>query len=1758
MRKRILSVLLTIAMLMSVVSPTYVFAETGDAISFRLEASEVDENNEVTVKLYADKNDGVVGFQAIVSIDANTFEIDEDSEWYDMPNSLLKTDVHSVNLSPDKSVLSFIVAHRKTISTTGELLWFKMKVKNTATSGEKTISFITTGDAVTKYVVIVDDVETGFEVKSLTNTSVTVSIPVTGITIKGEGSITGIGNTTQLTVEAQPTNATQPNTDMSNVTWSTSNDKVATVENGRVAAVGEGKATITATYEGQTATKEITVKKAALTGEVIITGNAVYGETLTATYDKGNAKKVEYVWYREGKEMPVSAENTYTITKDDIGKTLTVRVSDTENFMGSVKATTAKVEKATQDAPAKPTIVAEENKIKVTNVDSGAEYLLVGAGASQDFGKETEFTVQYGKTYYVAARYPETDTHKASAEAESDPVIITKAPGNLTVTSSEGGSVSGIPEGTVREGDKVELTANPGDFDHMFVKWEVTGITLTEAEAKANPITFTMGSTDVTVKAVFAEKEAVIINFNVLNFTYDGTQKTPEIGPEEVVGMDRTIEYFDSLNNKLKSAPTEAGTYKVKVTFTSSEASEYRKTWADATFTIARAEQTAPAAPTPTNATSNSFELDIVAEQEYVISTTQATPAESEWKQGTELTSPVTGLKPATTYYVFTRVKGNNNYNPSPAVYATVTTAHTYAWKVEGSGVVGVNVRVGGTLHESLKGTIKNTGTGELTGITATIDNETNFTLEAVPGTLASKGSLNITVKPKDIKTDKAGEYKAAVTVKAKDVSDITVNFTIKVTEKETAEISGITDTTVTFNGKTQGIDLSKAVVTGGGEALDASKLTVTYDAAETRNAGEYIATIKYEDADYIGSTTAKLIINKKDITVKGFEAQSKVYDGKADAVVNSTNAKLDGMIEGTDVGFDKSGLTFKFDDKNVGTSKAVKNTAPITLTGTDAGNYNLTNPIVKLTADITRKPVTVTAAVAEKTYNGRTDDANVTMSAPELIAGDDVQFDKVTGTYVTADAGDNVEVTVTYTISGVDKDNYSYSIADKAYGKVNKADLNVTLTAPVAVTYDGKTHEVSSVTDDRVAADNGKTLYTLTYNNKDALPVDADTYEVTAKLTDEGSKNYILKANTVDLVINKAGMSAINKEYTVAFMLAGAQTRPLSDLQLAPDNVSGKWSVTTGTNEILDGEAKIDGENLVFTVKSGLTTADIGKKVELTLTFTPDKNYNPVTATVTVTLAQDTYTNSIVGTLPTQVKLGDALDFTGVQLVTKFGSGAPDQTLDVTDAAKVEVTTTYDHTAKEIGVKTVTFTDKANGGITYTHTFTVVDVLEGVKLAADQIEYNYKLKEATTIGFDGKIHAVYKSGAKKALNHADVVLSMSDGMAVDSAKEARLLNTLGTAAITLTYTEKYFDGTTDKQSVDITVSVTAAPVKPDGKPNAEGFAVTPIPDAGKEMEYKDDAGNKVEPENVQGKLADAAPGALEGEVKNNPAFNNVGNGDVVYENISFEDNTGKPVTFANGKMQVTVPYPADSDKGDEFVMLIPDGEGKMKAIVPQKTAGGLQFEIENSNVTFAIGWYTPAPSPVLPTEPERDPEDNFWNEVYWTLLRSGQGSVITANAGYYDRVPQGVLRAVDISGNTLIINSAFGVQVVVNPGALEKLGMYRFYYPISYLKEMLKGSSVISGSGTTGITVGVLMPTTGDATVVEHPYTMTPATAGIIPGLESAANARPVIDNADGVSVLDGAQRNDGAVIGGGMLIGLGLLALLGAAYVTMRKRGK
>ena len=1757
MKKRIIALMIALAFMLSSMPTVSFAAEAGEHIQLNVtsSATKLKAGDEFDVVISMNGNSNLIGsLSLMVTYDKDVIEhVAKPDNTYE--TALFTGNVLSVFNADVAGEFTAGITALDGVTLDGDIVKFRFKVKDTVSKFGNYEFTVTEKD----YDIFANNETYTYTLKdeNIACSTLTITNPCTGITLDKSSASVVRGETVKLTANVVPSDTTDK------VEWSSNNTNIATVDkDGNVKGIAVGEATITAACGSQKVDCKITVTKSKMTGTVTIAGSAVFGEKLTASYT-GNAENVSFSWYRG--ETNIATGDTYTLTKEDIGKNLHV-VATSDDYDGSVQSDeTAAVEKATQSAPDAPVIKANENIITVTNVDTNAEYKLIGAGSDLKFGKTTTFTVQYGMTYFVTARYPETATHKESAEADSNPVTIVKAPYGLTVTAGEGGSVSGTPEDTVREGAKVTLTAAAKNFNHKFVKWEVNGITITDAEAANPTLTFTMPAGDVTVTAKFAEKDAVACGFGTAEFTYDGNPHAPEYSPDELTNMTVSVKYLDSLNSELSNAPVDAGTYKIVVTFTPANAnSDYRMTIAEKEFKINKARWKKPSEPTVSNITDSSFVLSVVGGQEYAIRQNTITPAEDEWKDGAEVIT--TGLDHATYYYVFTRVKGDENHEPSEAVYATVITPHRFAWELSSSEQA-ATVRVGGTLPEAMTVTLTNKSTYRIESVKVTLGgtDADKFTLgTATNVTIQSGDKLNITVKPKEIDNTKEGTYTCTVTVTQGRFKDpLIATFTIKVVNKEVAEISGIADKTVTFNGADQTIDLSQAAFVCGDKKLDAEKLIVTYRkdgvaTANTRDAGKYKVIITYEDDDYVGSTNATLTITPKDVTVTGFAAASKEYDGNANASVTGS-ASLNGKIDGTDVSIATGDLGWRFEDKNVGTNKKVANSNAIKLTGADAANYNLTNPTVNLAAGITAKPVTITAAVKEKTYNGLTNDAKVTVAAAagSIVADDDVKFENVNGTYANADAGEAVEVSVSYSVSGKDKDNYSFTAPAKVTGKVNKAELKVTLTAPAAVTYDGNAHGLDSAnaSDNRIAADNGKTLYVITYNGSDALPVDAGTYSVTAKLTDEGSKNYNLDADTVDLVINKADMTATDKEYSVAFMLAGAQTRPLSDLQLAPANVSGKWSVAAGTNEILDG-ASIDGENLVFTVKSGLTTADIGKKAELTLTFTPDKNYNPVNATVTVTLAQDTYTNSITPALPAQVKLGDALELSGVKLVTKFGSGAAEQQLDVTDAAKVKVTTNYDPAATgadALGTKTVTFTDKANSGITYTHSFTVVDVLDGTALTADETEFNYKLKEVSSIGFDGKVLAKYKSGATKALTHANVTLTFTE----QGMTEARALNTLGAHKATLTYTETYFDGTTAAQSIGIVINVSASDAAMDGKPGSEGFALEPIPDEGKEMSYNNGSAD-VSASLVRGKLRggqDAAKAALQEEEKKSGAFNNVGD-NKVYENISFTDADGKSVSFKDGKMQATIPYPSDSSKDNDFVMIIRKADGSMETIVPVKTDGGLQFTIEG-DVDFVLGWYTPAPAPVQPSEPEQDPQDSFWNEVYWALIRSGKGSVITANAGYFDKVPQGVLRAVDASGNTLIINSAFGIQVVVAPGALEKLGAYRFYYPISYLKEMLKGS-IVSGSGSsTGVTIGVLMPTTGDATVVDHPYSMTPATAGIIPGLESVANARPVIENADGVSVLDGAQRNDGAVIGGGMLIGLGLLALLGAAYVTMRKRG-
>ena len=135
--------------------------------------------------------------------------------------------------------------------------------------------------------------------------------------------------------------------------WTSSKKSVAklTASKGKtvkVKGVKAGKATIKVTYKGKTKKIAITVKKIVKVKGVTVTGTAKVGETLTATVNPANASSPKYQWYADGVAITGATKATYTLTGDQFGKAITVKVKGVSG--SATSAATAKVEAATVTA----------------------------------------------------------------------------------------------------------------------------------------------------------------------------------------------------------------------------------------------------------------------------------------------------------------------------------------------------------------------------------------------------------------------------------------------------------------------------------------------------------------------------------------------------------------------------------------------------------------------------------------------------------------------------------------------------------------------------------------------------------------------------------------------------------------------------------------------------------------------------------------------------------------------------------------------------------------------------------------------------------------------------------------------------------------------------------------------------------------------------------------------------------------------------------------------------------------------------------------------------------------------------------------------------------------------------------------------------------------------------------------------------------------------------------------------------------------
>ena len=239
----------------------------------------------------------------------------------------------------------------------------------------------------------------------------------------------------------------------------------------------------------------VIIGKAPVKGTLGIDGTRKYGQTLTGSLSgvsPSGAKESDftYTWKRDNDIISGASGSAYTLTKDDIGHTLTLTAAAKmdSNYTGSLETTTETIEKA--DGPAVSGVSKTDETVKgkkdgtLTGLDTTMEYKL---STGESYTSVTTAGTVSGLapgTYDV--RVKETDTHNAGGHSS---YTIGEGAG-LTVTfDSNGGSTvsdtTGISYDTTISAPTAP-TRNGYDFDGWYKesgltnKWDFANDTVTD------------------------------------------------------------------------------------------------------------------------------------------------------------------------------------------------------------------------------------------------------------------------------------------------------------------------------------------------------------------------------------------------------------------------------------------------------------------------------------------------------------------------------------------------------------------------------------------------------------------------------------------------------------------------------------------------------------------------------------------------------------------------------------------------------------------------------------------------------------------------------------------------------------------------------------------------------------------------------------------------------------------------------------------------------------------------------------------------------------------------------------------------------------------------------------------------------------------------------------------------------------------------------------------------------------------------------
>ena len=303
--------------------------------------------------------------------------------------------------------------------------------------------------------------------------------------------------------------------------------------------------------------------------------------------------------------------------------------------------------------------------------------------------------------------------------------------------------------------------------------------------------------------------------------------------------------------------------------------------------------------------------------------------------------------------------------------------------------------------------------------------------------------------------------------------------------------------------------------------------------------------------------------ITSASLTIIGLTGNDKVYDGTTNASASGI-AVLSGVQAGDDVSLGGSPV-FTFADQNVGAGISISSSG-FTISGTDAGNYTLTQPT--LSADITSASLTIIGLTGnDKVYDGTTNaSASGTAVLSGVQAGDDVSLGgSPVFTFASADVGTGISISSSgYTISGTDAANYTLTQPTLS-ADITAASLTIVGLTGDNKVYDGTTNASTSGTavlsgvqarDDVTLG--GSPVFTFADGNV-GVGISISSSGFTISGTDAG--NYTLTQPTLSADITSASLTIIgltgnDKAYDGTTNASASGIANLSGVQ-AGDDVS-------------------------------------------------------------------------------------------------------------------------------------------------------------------------------------------------------------------------------------------------------------------------------------------------------------------------------------------------------------------------------------------------------------------------------------------------------------------------------------------------------------------------------------------------------------------------------------------------------------------------